>query len=308
MPNTRIMIVGGSYMQLDVCVTRLAEPGECVTDPGGISYSPSGSIARCGTALSAFGAECIAVTKLGADLNGQKLYSFYKESGMNTSFVKVDREFQTGLYLNIREGNGSSRATKFPGANEQLTAENVSEAFVSSPAAVYLDLDADEAIIDRSARLAASRQIPVFLNLSPAKQIKAESLPPIDFAICDEGDLLTYTGERPGGTQETLRATFALWRKLRAKYLVIRQGERGAMVFDGKRCEVINPCVAEKGYEYSEDRELIFGAAFTAEFIRVRDVKFAAKYAVAAVATPIPARGKFPTDEAVRGTMKRNRY
>ena len=39
--------------------------------------------------LKKLGADCFFCAKVGADLHGQKLYQYYRETGIDTSYLKV---------------------------------------------------------------------------------------------------------------------------------------------------------------------------------------------------------------------------
>ena len=95
--SKKILLVGSANMDLSMNMLRVPAAGETLIDDGGVAYLPGGKGANAAAAFSRLGGHCVFCTKLGADLHGQKLYSYYKDVGIDTSFVKVDHENPTGL-------------------------------------------------------------------------------------------------------------------------------------------------------------------------------------------------------------------
>lgn len=307
----KILLVGSSNMDLSLNIARLPDVGETLTDNGGVSYSPGGGGANAAVALAKLGADAILVTRLGADLYGQKLYNYYKESGVNTSFVKVDRDYPTGFSVKIKESSGAERTLSFPGANDHLNQDSVSDAFASSPDGVFLNFEISFAAAERTARGAEQRGIPLFVDASPANaNFPLDSLPFAEIFTLSSEDAFRYTGIRPVGSQEALRAALNLSRKIRARYIVINQGERGAVIYDGKRCEVVGAPRSVKLVDADAANDA-FSAALAIEYLRYGDIKAAAKYAVYAYAITASRYGSstsVPADAEVRALMTKNRF
>ena len=302
----RVLIVGGSNMELTLNVMRLPDKGESLKDDGGASFSAGGGVANAAVALSKLGAEVVLTTKLGMDLYGQKLYSYYKSAGINTSLIKVDRDFATGLTVSLKEADGSSRKINFPGANDHLGEDAISEGFSSSPDALYVNFESSVNLALKCAKIAEARKVPIFIDASPADaNIPLERFPEAEIFSLGEAETQRYTGIKPLGSQESLRAAFALWRKVHAKYIVINQGVRGAMIYDGKRCEIVSPTIVKRAVDMKAANDA-FTAALTLEYLRIRDIKAAVKYAIAAAAITVSRYGSsssVPTREEIESEM-----
>ena len=296
----RILIVGASNMDTTVTVLRFPDKGETLKDEGGISYAPGRGGANAAIALAKLGASSVFATRIGLDMYGQKLYNYYKESGIDTSFVKVDRDFSTGLSLSVREADGSTRRVNFPGANEHLTTDAISEAVATAPDAVFINFESGFSLAAKVAKIAAARRIPIFVDASPANaNLALESLPELEIFTLGEADVKRYTGIAMASSQDTMRAAFALRRKVSAMYIVINQGARGAMIYDGKRCEVVSPQYFEKPVDVRASDEA-FSAALCSEYFAERDIKASVKFALFAAgvtASRFGASTSLPTRE-----------
>ena len=281
---------------------KMPERGETLVDDGGVAYVPGGKGANAAIAFKRLGAESVLCAKLGADVHGQKLYNYYKELGLNTSSVKVDHDNPTGLAVVMREGDGSNRIIVYPGANNNLTTEGIIEAFECNPEAVYLGFEIPFQMVVNAAKVAASKNIPIFIDAAPAnKEYDLEKLPPVEIFSPNETETFEFTGIMPNSMESSLRAALALSRKVKAKYIVIKQGARGAFLYDGKRYNTFPAIKTAKVVDTTAAGDA-FTAALTLEYLRTQDIREAIKYANAAGAIAVSRPGaasSVPTAEEV---------
>lgn len=281
---------------------KMPERGETLVDDGGVAYVPGGKGANAAIAFKRLGAESVLCAKLGADVHGQKLYNYYKELGLNTSSVKVDHDNPTGLAVVMREGDGSNRIIVYPGANNNLTTEGIIEAFECNPDAVYLGFEIPFQMVVNAAKVAASKNIPIFIDAAPAnKEYDLEKLPPVEIFSPNETETFEFTGIMPNSMESSLRAALALSRKVKAKYIVIKQGAKGAFLYDGKRYNTFPAIKTAKVVDTTAAGDA-FTAALTLEYLRTQDIREAIKYANAAGAIAVSRPGaasSVPTAEEV---------
>lgn len=288
----KILVVGSANMDFSMNMYKLPERGETLIDDGGVAYTPGGKGANAAAAITRLGADAVLCAKLGADLHGQKLYNYYKETGIDTSYVKVDREHPTGLAVVIREGDGDNRIVVYPGANSHITADAVREAFDCNPDAVYLGFEIPFAIAVTAANIASSKGIPVFIDAAPAnKDYELESLPAVEVFSPNEAETLEYTGIATGSMEASLRAALALYRRVKCKYVVIKQGARGAFVYDGKRYSSVPALRAGKTVDTTGAGDA-FTAGLVIEYLyNGGDIKGAVRYGCAAGAIAVTREG-----------------
>ena len=308
MANKKILVIGSANMDLSMNMYKVPAAGEMLIDDGGVGYIPGGKGANAAIALKKLGADCCFCAKVGADLHGQKLYQYYKEQGINTTYIKVDRENQTGLAVVMKESDGNNRIIVYPGANATLSLDNINEAFDCQPDALYLGFEIPFQTALHAARVAASRGIPIFVDAAPAsKDYPLESLPMLEVFSPNETETETYTGILPQGTDSALRAALALYKRVKAKYIVIKQGDRGAFAYDGKHFFVIPSIRLGKAVDTTAAGDA-FTAALTVEYLNTGNIRTAVKYGVAAGAIAVTRRGassSIPTEDEVRAVIVR---
>ncbi len=310
MSKKKILIIGSSNLDFTMNLYKLPEAGEHIVDDGGVAYIPGGKGASAAIAFNRLGAESIFCAKLGADIHGQKLYNYYKELGLNTSYIKVDHENPTGLAVIIKEGDGKSRSVVFPGANAQLTTEIIMEAFESNPDALYLGFELPYPMVVAAAKVAASKGIPIFVDAAGAhKELDLEKLPPVEVFSPNEQEAYELTGIMPTSMETSLRAALAIARKTKAKSVVIKQGARGAFLYDGKRYNTFPAVRADKTVDTTSAGDA-FTAAMTLEYLRNGgDIKEAIKYGNVAGAITITRPGatsSIPTEEEINAFLYGN--
>lgn len=306
----RILLIGSANMDLTMNMYKLPEAGEALIDDAGVAYMPGGKGANGAMALTKLGAQCIFSTKLGADAHGQKLYSYYKEMGIDASHVMVDRDYPTGLSVVIKESDGSVRKIIYPGANSNITTEQIVDAFNCNPDALYLTFEIPYAMAVAAAKVASTKNIPIFIAAGPAnKEHALEALPSSEIVCVNEKEAFEYTGVMPTNINDSLHACITLLRRTRCKYVVIKQGAKGAFLYDGKHYDTL-PAIrgAGKIVDLAGAGD-VFNAALVSEYMRNgRNIKAAIVYANAASGIAISRTGSaasFPTDEEVNALLRK---
>ena len=202
----------------------------------------------------------------------------------------------------MKEGDGSNRIIVYPGANIHISAENMVEAFSSVPDALFLGFEIGFDAALTAARIAASRKVPIFIDAAPAdKRFPLESLPFVEIFSPDETETFEFTGVMPNGADSSLKAALILYKRVNCKYVVIKQGERGASIYDGKKFDMIPAERVEKVVDTTAAGDT-FTAAMTLRYLECGDIKEAVRYAVSAAAITVSRAGassSVPTKEEV---------
>lgn len=307
----KILVVGAAGMELYINTRSLPRAGERVSDLGGIGYLPGGKGLLVALAASKLGDGVAVCTKLGADSNGQRLYKLLKESGVDTGAVMVDHDHQTMTSVVIREGEGEPGELVYPGAVSYITVDSLNDAFGRSPDAVYLCCDLPSQTMLQTAKMAVLRGIPLIFDLdSGCPEAELENMPEADAVIIADRDVMALTGVMPLGMDSALRASLALSKKVKCRSIVIKQGARGAFVYDNKRYYAIPPVRADKAVSET-GAGVAFGAAFASEFLYSGgDIKSSATYAAAAGAIAVTRQGvisSMPASEEICELLNKNR-
>lgn len=302
----RILVIASSNMNMVLNIHRIPGAGETVYEKGNYAFIPGGRGGNVAVAVSKLGGDCVLSTRLGNDACGNILKKFYANSMLDTRFVKTDTALQTGLCVIFAEANSAGRMTVYPGANDNLCNDDIEEAFMCYPDALYANFEIPFASLVTACKYARKQEIPIFIdachtdnniNLSLLGEITALSL--------NESEAYAFTSIMPTTMENCLRAASELHKKAKAKYIVIKLGDRGSFVYDGIHYNVISPYevdVADKSAAGDA-----FGASLTLEYLRCGDITLALRYANAAAAITVSRNGSFsslPSGEEVTEFIK----
>lgn len=304
----RVLVVSSANIDFVMKVGRLPEAGQTVIEPRGYDYVPGGKGANAALALARLGADSVFCARLGSDAHAQRLRSLYVDEGIDVRFLQNDRSAATGLASIIVEENGANRIIVYPGANNNLSADDVEEAMTCIPDAVFLQLEIPDKAVIAATRFAKQRKIPVFLDAGPARaDWPLDLLGPLEVISPNESETFALTGIMPTNVNECLRAANKLMQRVEAKYVVIKLGGRGAYIHDGKYSQLLS----------SYDGDVVdttaagdaFTSALTLEYLRSGDIIRSVKYANAVGTIVVGKEGassSLPTAEQVGAFIERN--
>ena len=275
--NPRILVVSSANMDVAAYTYRTPVAGQTVIGDT-YDFIPGGKGANAAITLSRLGGDSVFCAKLGHDPNGTALMKFYDTSGIDTRFISLDRNEKTGLAIIIVETNGNNRIIVYPGANFKLSVSNVEDAFTCYPDALFLHLEIPVETVIAATQFAKDQGIPIFIDAGPAtKEFPLEELAVVEVFSPNETETQVFTGVNPTTPEMCVKACMALANRIKAKYYVIKLGERGAFLYDGKFYKMLAP------YDVDVVDTTAAGDAFTAaltlEYMRSGDIKRACEYA-----------------------------
>lgn len=262
----RVLVVSSSNMDMTLPVGKVPAAGETLIARGGVRYSPGGKGGNSAVAFARLGGDCVLCAKIGRDAHGESLYEFYKENGINTDYLVIDKKYPTGFAAIFVERTGQNRIVVYPGANHHFLDEDVQNAFLCLPDALYMQPEIPFDAVLTAAECAKSRGIPIFLDAGPAdREYPLEELPPLEVFSPNETETEIYTGIQPTNAESCLRAAMELAKRVRAKYYVLKLGARGAYVYNGRQCYLM-PAIGEKAVDTTAAGDA-FTAAMTLRYL-----------------------------------------
>ena len=128
----KLLVIGGSYMNLQMKVSPLNKNG--VITPGSeYRYHPFGDSAITAISAAKMGGECVFSTRFGDDMNGKRLYEYYKDCGISKRLMRKDVAAQTGMCMTVFSENGEHEHFLSKGASLRFTRGEIDEAFTLTP-------------------------------------------------------------------------------------------------------------------------------------------------------------------------------
>jgi len=293
MSKQRILVISSANIDFVQRMRRVPYGGETtIENELGYSYVPGGKGANAAIAFARFGADCVFTCRLGRDANAKRLVQLYRSEGIDTRYIREDDELPTGLASILVEDNGKNRIIVYPGANMNLSAEDIEESFTCYPDALFCHLEIpDEAVIE-ACRRANEADIPVFIDAGPARlDFPLDQLGKVEVFSPNETETRIFTGIAPTSEENSLRAAIKLSSLVDAKYIVIKLGEKGAFIYDVQHREYYTvPSEKVEAVDTTAAGDT-FTAVMTYVYMQNRNIVSAVKYAACAAALSVTKAG-----------------
>lgn len=308
MAEQRILVVGGLCTGLHVLTEELPDREKSAVAEKHY-WSPEGEGLNTAVALSRLGADCLLCAKTGDDASAKELRDYLGGEKTDVRFVTPARGCDTAVRVTVTDRSGERRSVFCPGAGGLLDGNDIEEAFISYPDAVLIQGGIPSRAAAAAIVTAKSQGIPVFVMSSDGGAF----FPEIGGAECEifsvaENEVEACTGIDPADQEKCMKACIVLSQKVKAKYIILRLGDRGYFLFDGKYYSFISACGEKKRRGIKTDG--IFSAALVLEYMRSgSDIKHACGYAAVAAAAFVSRGGglrAYPSGDEVRRYIERN--
>ena len=226
----RITVVGSYATGLTMKVRRLPSTGETLLATGyRVDYGGKGSNQAVGCAR--LGARVSFVAKIGKDAFGEMALGLYRDEGIDADYVRHTPDAPTGVgFIIVEATSGHNCITIDPGANELLSAADVSQCEALNSSAVVLTqleipVEAAEAALVRGRAHGAV----TILNPAPVRPLPPSVLQMVDVLTPNETEARVLTGRSPETPAEPEMIARDLVRS-GVKQVVMTLGEKGALI------------------------------------------------------------------------------
>lgn len=229
-----IIVIGSSNTDMVVKAARLPRPGETVLG-GSFLMTPGGKGANQAMAAQRLstGSQVVFVAKVGDDLFGDQALRGFEEEGVDTQFVFRDAHAPSGVALIGVDELGENAIMVAPGANANLSNEEVSLALEAIQEAEWmlLQLEIPMKTVEHSICEGAKRGLKVVLNPAPAAAIPEDLLQSLYLITPNETEAELLTGIAIIDTNTARKAAQILHKK-GVENIIITLGARGAFLFN----------------------------------------------------------------------------
>jgi ribokinase len=270
--NPSVLVVGSINSDLVLRTARLPLAGESLI---GTEYQriAGGKGANQAVAAARLGGTATFVGRTGRDSEGEALLDNLRAEGVCTDFVRQCPQTQTGLAIITVDERGQNSIVVVPGANQEVAVEDVEAALrARSYDALMLQLEIPSATVLAACRLAAARGIPVVLDAGPAQIFPLEELQGVHVLTPNETETFVLSGIQPNTLERARGAGEILLRRSRARAVVLKLGERGALLCDSQGvCEYF-PARSVDAVDATAAGDA-FTSAMMLEYVRTGDLR-----------------------------------
>ena len=296
--NIRAAVVGSINMDLILNMKKVPEVGENVlgTDYG---YANGGKGANQATALAKLGARVKMIGKVADDSNGAKLLENLRNNNIDVSGVATDGS-QTGLAAIILDGDGKNRIVVYEGANTEIEPKRAVNDMGTDIDLLLLQFETNEEVVVNCVNHAVKNGITTVIDCGPAKNFSLEKMQGATILSPNESETKALTGIYPDNEENILKASKILQERSKAKYIVLKLGERGSALWDGNELKLFPP------YKSNVVDTTAAGDCFTAalalEYIRSGNIEKACDFgnkAGSIAVSRMGAQDSMPTIEEI---------
>lgn len=267
--DIRAAVVGSINMDLILNMKKVPEVGENVlgTDYG---YANGGKGANQATALAKLGSRVKMIGKVADDANGAKLLENLKNNNIDISGVATDGS-QTGLAAIILDGEGRNRIVVYEGANSEIDPQRAVADMGTDIDLLLLQFETNEDVVINCVNHAVKNGITTVIDCGPAKNFALEKMQGATILSPNESETKALTGIYPDSDENILKASKILEERSKAKYIVLKLGEKGSALWNGKEIKLFPPYKSDVVDTTAAGD--CFTAALALEYIKSGDIE-----------------------------------
>lgn len=225
-----VVVVGGANSDYLVRGKHLPSPGETVEGDLFLE-GPGGKGANQAVAASRLGARVAFIGKVGDDARGDTLLAALMAENVDVSNVRRSAERATGVALVMVGGDGQKQILAMPGANHDLTVDDIEAAreMIASARVLLAQLEVDPACTLAAARIVRDHGGSVVLDPAPARPIPGELYSLLSIIRPNATEAETLTGIEVRDRASARRAAAELMRR-GAKGAIVQAGDEGNLL------------------------------------------------------------------------------
>lgn len=233
----KITVIGSTNTEMIFRAPIIPAAGDTILGSS-FSMSPGGRGLIQAIAAARAGGKVVFIARTGDDIFGEQVMKVLQEEEIDTTFLIKDCALASGISSVVINASGESGITVTPGANSNLSENDMTLAkdSIISADVVLLQLDIPKETVRFAASSARSSGVRVILNPSPALPVSDELLKSISILTPDASQAeiltgITITDERSA----ELAGRILLERGLDRVIITLRS--KGAMVIDNGGAE-----------------------------------------------------------------------
>ena len=241
MNNSMIVVIGSSNTDMVVQSKSLPSPGETVLG-GSFITNPGGKGANQAVAAAKLGESVTLITKIGNDVLGQEALKGFKQHGIQTAFIGVDKETPSGVALIMVDNQGENCISVALGANATMQTSDIDKAktIIAKASFVLIQLEIPLDVVAYSIKLARKENVKVVLNPAPAQRLTDDILGSLYIITPNETEAELLTGIKVTNEATANLAANVLMKK-GVEIVIITMGAEGAYVLSSEENRIV-PC------------------------------------------------------------------
>jgi ribokinase len=300
-----LLVVGAINTDLVATMKRAPEAGETITADGFGTFG-GGKGANQAVSAARNGATVFMLGACGDDANGRTRIDDLKSVGIDTTWVRIDPDYPSGVALIFVEPHGENRIAYVPGATLHIPVDHCGRCFEAiSPSIVLAANELPTACLEHLFTVAKTLGSRIILNATPDPVNANSLLGAVEILIVNEGEARELLDIGPESSLDITSVRDLL--DFGPSTIVVTLGAQGAIAVTTDGVVTVSP--PSVNVVDSTGAGDAFCGAFAASLARDESLEHAVRYGVyaGALATEIPgAQASSPTKEAIEYSMVLN--
>lgn len=261
-------VMGSINMDLILNMKAVPDVGENVLGTS-YGYANGGKGANQAVGLARLGAQVKIIGKVADDSNGHKLIENLQKNNVDVSDVSLSGT-QTGLAAIIIDGEGRNRIVVYEGANAEINAAEAAGCIKKGLDLLLVQFETNEDAVISCVNRAVEKKIATVIDCGPAKNFALEKMQGATIITPNESETKALTGILPADESSILAASKILEERSKAESVVLKLGDRGCSVWNGKELRMM-PAYPCKVVDTTAAGDC-FTAAMALEYIRTGNI------------------------------------
>jgi ribokinase len=293
--SPRICVVGSCNFDLTFRTPRLPAPGETLVGTT-CQLGFGGKGANQAVAAARLGGRVTMVGKVGRDAFGEKTLDNFRAENIDATYVTVAPAQSTGVAAIIVDDAARNAILVVPGANHDLSPNDVrhAESSIRSADILLCQLEVPVPAILEAFRIAKAGGVRTVLNPAPAASLPDELLRLCDLCVPNEPELEQLTNQSATTLEQATQAGQALLER-GPSIVIVTRGDQGAIVVESNRVEHV-PAVRVQAVDTSGAGDAFIGsiAVFSAGGLALLEAVQRANHVAALSVTRLGTQTSFP--------------
>ena len=235
-----IVVIGSLNMDMVVRTSRAPSAGETLFGQE-FALSAGGKGANQAVSAARLGGKVTMIGRVGKDTFGSELLEIMRQEGINIEHISVSEKQATGVASIVLEEDGENRIIVVPGANIELTVEDIQalESVISQAKIVVMQLEMDLAMSEHAVAIAHKHGIPLILNPAPARALKDEMLSQVTYLTPNETEAGILSGITVDNLETAEKAARVLLQK-GVQNVIMTLGSKGALIVNHEGAKLVS--------------------------------------------------------------------
>lgn len=304
----KIAVIGSNMVDLITYIDKMPKEGETLEAPD-FKMGCGGKGANQAIAASKFKSDVIMVSKVGDDLFGENTIKNFKNNGINTDFVTIQKNQASGVAPIFVDKNSKNSILIIKGANKDLSTHDIDAASeeLKKCSLIVLQLEINLETVYYAIDFANENHIPVLLNPAPAMpNLDLSYICKCDFFAPNETELQILTNKPVSTVEEIKEAAHYICNK-GIKNVIVTMGSKGVLWINNNEEHFIEAHKVN-AIDTTGAGDAFIGC-FAHFYVTTKDVMLSLKRATAFAALSVTKYGtqsSYPTKEEFEAYIKEN--